>query len=369
MSKPIRVLQVVTHMNRGGLETMIMNYYRKIDKNKIQFDFLTHRPANEIKDYDTEIKELGGKIFHLPRLNPFSFKYHKALTEFFEEHAEYQIIHVHQDCMSSVILKHAKRAGVPVRIAHCHSSNQDRNILYPVKLFYKKKIKKYATHMLACGIIAGNWMFGDDVRFNVLPNAIDLEQYIYSLEVRDRVRSEFNIDSDTFVIGNVGRFCKVKNHTFLVDVFGEVLKENSKAKLVLVGKGENMGRIRSKVKEMGIESSVLFLGVRKDVCELLQMMDIFVAPSIYEGVPVSIIEAQAAGLRCVISSGIPMDCKITDLVTQIGLDKGIYYWSEHILNNCIYQRTNRSEDIKKNHYDIAENAKRLQNLYLNEIDG
>ena len=366
MNEPIRVLHVVTHMNRGGLETMIMNYYRKIDKSLIQFDFLTHRPIDEKKDYEDEILNMGGRIYHISRLNPFSPAYHSSLDSFLKKHPEYSIIHVHQDCLSGIILRHAKKAGIPVRIAHCHSSNQDKNLLYPIKLFYKRNIRKYATKMIACGEVAGKWMFGLESSFDVLPNAIDSEQYTYSHETRMRLRKELKIAPDTLVIGHVGRFCTVKNHSFLIDVFKEVLNINSNALLVLVGQGETMDYARSKVHDLDMDAKVLFLGLRKDVAELLQMMDVFVLPSIYEGVPVSIIEAQAAGLKCVISSGVPLDCKVTNLVTQLDLEKGIDVWSQQIISNSVYQRMSTSEQINKAHYDIVENVKWLQDLYLSE---
>ena len=364
MDRPIRILHVVTHMNRGGLETMIMNYYRNIDKSLIQFDFLTHRPENEKKDYDDEIIALGGVIYHLPKLNPFSISYHRALDDFFEEHPEYSIIHVHQDCLSGIVLKHAKKAGILIRIAHCHSSSQDKNVLYPVKMYYKSKIKKYATKMFACGTAAGKWMFGNNEDFDVLPNAIDVNQYIYSLDIRKTMRLEFNIASDTLVIGHVGRFCNVKNHDFLVDVFADLLKKKRDAVLILVGQGEKQGLIRKKVQNMGIADNVLFLGLRNDVCNILQMMDIFILPSLYEGVPVSIIEAQAAGLKCLVSSCIPIDCKLTNLVLQMKLEDGAKCWSNQILDDYNYCRTNTKKEIVKSHYDIVENAKWLQKFYL-----
>ena len=150
----IRILQVVTHMNRGGLETMLMNYYRNMDRSRVQFDFLTHRPYEG--DYGEEIRQMGGKLYHLPTLNPFSVSYHKALGWFFDEHPEYQVIHVHQDCLSGVILHVAKQHGVRVRIAHSHGANQIRDLRYPVKLVYRHFISRYATHLMACGEGAGN---------------------------------------------------------------------------------------------------------------------------------------------------------------------------------------------------------------------
>lgn len=179
----IRVLHIVTYMGRGGLETMLMNYYRHIDRNKVQFDFLVHRDFEA--DYDAEIRELGGKIYHISRLIPWSHSYREKLKHFFREHSEYKIVHVHQDCLSSVALQCAKECGVPVRIAHSHTSSAVKDLKYLIKKYYMKKIPVYATDLFACGKQAGNWMFrGND--FRVIPNGICVQDYIYSEKKRKK---------------------------------------------------------------------------------------------------------------------------------------------------------------------------------------
>lgn len=225
MGEPIRVLQVVTHMNRGGLETMLMNYYRNIDRSKIQFDFLTHRPENEKKDYDDEIRSLGGKIYHMPMLNPFSPSYMKSLDKFFKEHKEYQIVHSHLDCLSAYPLKAAKKNGVPVRIAHSHNTSQERNLKYLIKDYSKRQIPKYATHLFACGQEAGKWMFGKH-KFQIMNNAIDAKKFIYNEEVRMEKRKELGLEGK-FVIGHVGRFNLQKNHEFLIHCFEAFAEKNT----------------------------------------------------------------------------------------------------------------------------------------------
>lgn len=356
----MRVLQVVTHMNRGGLETMLMNYYRHIDREKIQFDFLVHR--QESAAYDHEIEALGGKIYRLPVLNPFSNTYKKSLRQFLENHPEYQVIHVHQDCMSSVILKEAKECGIPVRIAHSHSSGQDKNIKYLIKLWYKRQISKYATHLLACGEDAGKWMFcGAD--FQILNNAINAQNYSFNKSTRNKVRTEFGIADNEIVVGHVGRFCYPKNHTFLIDIFSEISKRVS-AKLLLVGDGELRKRIEEKVQKMQLQDKVIFTGVRGDVADLMQAMDVFVFPSNYEGVPVTMIEAQASGLPCIISDKVPIECKKTELVQQIELESPINVWAEVAIETTKLLRRNTYEEIKKASFDIKENAARLQDFYL-----
>lgn len=355
----LRILHVVTDMNRGGLETMLMNYYRAIDKNKIQFDFLTHRSYKA--DYDDEIKEMGGIIYHLPRLNPISRQYKKALNNFFDKHTEYQIIHVHQDCMSSIVLKAAKKYGVKVRIAHSHTSSQTMDVKYPIKLFYKRFISRYATQLMACSKEAGEWMF-QGAKFVVLNNAIKTSDYTYNENKRDKIRKELNIAVDELVIGHVGRFSPPKNHLFLLDVFYEIQKD-VKAKLVLVGDGCLRSEIVNKIERLGIEDKVLLMGVRKDVDCLLQGMDVFVFPSIYEGLPVTLIEAQASGIPCIISDKVPIECKKTSLVKQVKLKEDIKIWRDMTIEASKVRRIDTSKDIVNAGYDIETNAVLLTNYY------
>ena len=208
----IRVLHIVSFMQRGGLETLIMNCYRHIDREKMQFDFIVHRPFRA--DYDDEIEALGGKIYRLPRLNPFSPEYKKALVEFFTAHPEYRVVHCHLDCMSALPLAAAKQCGVPVRIAHAHSSNQDKDWKYPLKRLYMSKIPASATHFFACAQDAGEWMFpGQNI--TTINNGIETDRFSFSPEVRAEVREELGL-GDALVLGHVGRFAPQKNHTFLL---------------------------------------------------------------------------------------------------------------------------------------------------------
>ena len=362
---PIRVLHIVTYMGRGGLETMLMNYYRHIDHNKVQFDFLVHRDFEA--DYDAEIHELGGKIYHISRLIPWSHVYREQLKCFFQEHPEYKIVHVHQDCLSSVALQCAKECGVPVRIAHSHNSNQDKNWKYIVKRYYMTKIPIYATDLLACSNAAGKWMFGEKL-FQVLHNAININDYRYSTKISQKVRKQFNIDNE-IVIGHVGRFDSQKNHEFLIDIFVECVKKNPDVMLMLVGDGEGKRKIEEKVKRIGISSKVIFTGVRTDVNELMQAMDVFVFPSRYEGLPVTMIEAQAAGLPCVISDHISEECIVTsDLISVKKLSGPASEWAECILEKVKGGRRDALEEIEKSGYDIEIEAKKLEQIYLEKYD-
>ena len=363
MQTPIRILHVVTYMGRGGLETMIMNYYRHTDRTKVQFDFLTHRDFRA--DYDDEIEALGGRIYHLPRLVPWDKNYHKALEDFIVSHPEYKIIHVHQDCLSSIILKAAKKHGVPVRIAHSHSSSQDKNLKYLIKLYYKHQITDYATQLFACGKEAGDWMFGGN-SYRIVNNAIDTSLYAFNWQRQMQLRQKLGLPPDAFVIGHVGRFNTVKNHTFLVDIFAKIKQQKTDAILILVGDGELRQKTEAKAAELGLAASVIFTGIREDVPDLMQAMDCFVFPSLYEGLPVTLIEAQAAGLPCVVSDVVPAECAKTKLVEHVSLIENAETWAKKILSNIGLSRIDTSEEICRAGYDIKTNAQWLQNYYLEQ---
>lgn len=364
MKKPIRILHVVTYMGRGGLETMLMNYYRHIDRTKIQFDFLVHRDFEA--DYDSEILSLGGKIYHVSRLNPFNPSYYEKLDVFFKNHKEYKIVHVHQDCLSSIALKVAKKNNVPIRIAHSHNSSQDRNIKFFIKKHYMKSIPKYSTELFACGKDAGDWMFSG-ANYTIVRNAIDVEKFKFNLIVRNKVRNDLKLNN-SYVIGHVGRFNYPKNHEYLIDVFHKVHQLDIHTKLMLIGSGDLEEKIKEKVFSLGLKDDVLFLGNRSDVNELLQAMDVFVFPSHYEGLPVTLVEAQAAGLPIVKSTSISEQCSITPNVTSLPLNSDCTIWAQKILDICNrFERKNTSTYIVDNGYDISSNAKWLECFYLKEV--
>ena len=354
-----RILHVVTYMGRGGLETMLMNYYRHIDRNKIQFDFLVHRDFEA--DYDEEILSLGGKIYHISRLVPWSLSYREKLKSFLNSHTEYQIIHVHQDCLSAVALRCAAECGIPIRIAHSHSSSQTKDFKYPFKLFYKRFIPRYATHLIACSKAAGKWMFHSD-DFIVMNNAIDAQKYTFNPVARENMRNSLHIGANELVIGHVGRFEAPKNHDFIVDIFADILEQHS-AKLLLVGDGSRKEAISEKVAALGISDKVIFTGVRSDVADLLQAMDIFVFPSLYEGLGIVAVEAQAAGLPCIISDVVPRESILTDLVVQLPLSAGIDTWERRIIEASRMTRQDTYQLICDRGFDIHTCAHNLEIYY------
>lgn len=361
---PIRILHIVTYMGLGGLETFLMNVYRNIDHEKLQFDFLVHRDFRA--DYDDEIEALGGKIYRLPRLNPFSPGYKKALLDFFAAHPEYRIVHCHQDCLSGIPLAAAKKAGVPVRIAHSHNSDQDRNLKYIIKRYYMTKIPKTATHFFACSKAAGEWMFPQQ-NVTVINNGIKTDRFIYRPEIRDAVRKELGLQ-DELVLGHVGRFSPQKNHDFLIDIFYQVHKKNSKSVLLLVGAGPLEEKIRKKVENLDLTEAVHFLGLRTDVDRIYQAMDVFVMPSLYEGLSLSTVEAQTAGLKCVFSGSVTVECAITDRVEFVPADVAAGIWADVILRDGDHERTGYADIVKAAGYDIQTTAQWLQNFYWEKFE-
>lgn len=252
---------------------------------------------------------------------------------------------------------------MPVRIAHSHNSNQDKNLKYLIKLHYMKKIPAFATALFACGKDAGDWMFGGK-QYHVMANAVEVKKYQYKPSVAEKIRNEWNI-SDELLVGHVGRFNPQKNHTFLIDIFYEIQKINPYARLLLVGDGDGKKEIQEKARELGIADHIIFAGVRTDVEEQMQAMDVFVFPSLYEGLPVTMVEAQAAGLPCIISDQVPEECIITtNLVTTQKLTDSPKIWAEHILGRAKNTRTDHYDEIKSHGYDIEEAAKWLQNYYM-----
>ncbi|MGN0468274.1 MAG: glycosyltransferase family 1 protein [Acutalibacteraceae bacterium] len=361
---PIRILQVVSIMNRGGEETMIMNYYRRMDRDKIQFDFLVHQDAEGV--YEDEIKKLGGRIYRAFPIRPWNYsKYRKWLDNFFKEHNEFSAVHAHilENC--GFVLESAKNAGIKVRIAHSHLAQVPFDYKYPFRVYGKHVLKNCGvTKRLACGEEAGQYLFGKD-DFEVMPNAVDMDSFGYNEEIRKSKRKELNLENK-IIIGNVARFHVVKNQTYLVDIFASFLKREKDAVLLLVGMGEQMENVKQKVSSLGLEDKVFFLGVRTDVNELLQAMDVFVFPSKLEGLPLSLVEAQCAGLPCLLSDRVAKETAITDLVEFIPLEKSPDEWAQCVSEALKKERKNVNDQISAAHYDIAQNVSRLEKIYLGE---
>lgn len=295
-NEPIRVLHIVPNMQAGGLETLIMNIYRNIDRTKVQFDFLVHYTGNYF--YDDEIRSLGGRIYKLSVRDDNNFiKYLKDLDAFFKKHPEYKIVHGHMESLGQFYFKAAKKNGVPVRVAHSHNSATENTIKGKIKGLLLKRYKVFATDYFACSQKAGEFMFANK-KFTVLKNAIIVNNFIYNENERNRLRKELGIKGK-IVIGHAGRFCEQKNHKFLIDVFKKIADLENNAVLLLIGAGETFEKVKEQVCEYGLEERVIFLGVRKDIASLYQAMDCFVFPSLFEGLGIVAIEAQCSGLPVV----------------------------------------------------------------------
>lgn len=358
--EPIRILQCVSNMDRAGIETMIMNFYRNIDRTKVQFDFIVNK--SKPGDYDEEILALGGKIYKSPGLNPLKFfKYQRFMRNLFSEHPEYKVIHCQNEAMGYYALKAANDCKIPVRISHSHNTTTRKDLKYPIKIFCKNQLKKVANVLVACSHAAGKYLFNEDVK--VINNAIDTSKFIYNSEIRNKIRKKYNLQNK-FVIGHVGRFEPQKNHEQLIRIFKEVNKINKDAILLLIGTGTLEEKIKEEIKNEKLEDYVIFTGGISNVNEFYQAMDVFVLPSFHEGLPVVGIEAQTSGLPCVFSNTITKEVKIINEVDFVGLDEDLDIWSETILKYKYLKRENKQKEMINAGYDIKESSKSIENWYI-----
>lgn len=370
MDRPIRILQIVTQMNRAGLENRLMDIYRNIDRGRVQFDFYTCR--KEIGSFDDEIKAMGGKVYYSDPLDLKGIHWiSRRFKSFLLDHIEYKIVHCHLNQWCGLVLKGAKQANVPVRIAHSRTSLQKLNAKNFIKNFVKLSTNRYATHYFAVSRKAGEWLFGkkmlDSGKVEVWPNAIDCKKFIFNPQMRERMRMTLGLGNDLTLI-HVGNLRPEKNHSFLFHVFKQVLEKQPSAKLILVGRDMSDGAIQSLAREIHIDQSVQFLGSRSDVPDLLQAGDVFVFPSLYEGFPGAVLEAEAAGLPCVISDTITDEVCITNNVKQLPLGD-IRPWVEEIIKAVQYERKDTSSQLYRAGYDITTLTEKLMGFYENIFQG
>lgn len=365
--EPVRIAQVMGKLSAGGVESVLYNYYRNIDHNRFQFDFYVD--ADSPCQPSQELIDMGARYFIVPPYQKLP-QYIAALTRLFREN-RYQIVHSNMNTLAVFSLFAAWRAGIPVRICHNHSSagkgETARNMMkYALRPF----AKVFATDYCACSKYAGEWLFGkrsmQKGQVTVFKNAIDLERFRFDSAVRKSVRRELGLDGK-YVVGHVGRFCTTKNHNFLINVFTEVFSRRKDAVLLLVGDGELIGTIQEKVNRLGLEDAVCFLGVRTDVERLYQAMDVFVLPSLYEGLGIVNIEAQAAGLPCVVSDRIPMEAKVTNNIHFISLGTKPGEWAEQIIHYAEFKRQNVISEICDCGFDITAEALGLQEFYQSKL--
>ena len=360
--QPIRILQIVPNMQSGGLETLIMNIYRNINREHIQFDFLVH--YKEKKFFDDEIESLGGKIYRFSlRDDNNILKYIYQLNKFYKAHKEYKVIHCHMSSIGFINFFIAKFNGIKFRIAHSHNNSTDKTLKGKIKNLLIRPYKFISTLNFACSNSAGKFLFGNK-KFEVVPNAIDIELFKYNIEKRNKVRNALKIGSDTFVVGHVGRFNVQKNHKFIIEIFREIKNNNDNSILILVGSGELENNIKELVKKYKLEDSVIFMGNRADVYELYQCFDCFLFPSLFEGLGITLIEAQISGLKCYTSKDVvAKEAKITDNIEYIDLSLTANEWATKILANSSYERIEHSKAAIDNGFDIKMLGKKMENLY------
>ena len=369
---PIRVLHRGMSYNRGGIESYLINYYRHMDRELVQFDFIV--PEGMTIAFEDEIKTMGGCIYKEIvgiKKNPIKGLFYDR--KFFKNHSEIQILHIN-DCSAANLrlMKTAKKCGVQTRILHSHNNDYlvplRKRQLFVEKL-NKKNLAKIATDLVACSDDAGRFMFGNS-SFKVIKNAVDVEQYLYSSDKSALYRNEWGIPDNVNVLGCVARFDYQKNHDYLLDVFAEYKKIDEKAILILVGDGPLRNEIENKINELGLSNSVKLLGMRADVSELLNAFDLFVLPSRSEGLGIVFVEAQINGLGCVTSDNVPREVNILDKIEYLALEEGAEIWAkriDEIINNMKCDRTTDIQRVRDAGYDIKIEAKKLQDFYLSKI--
>lgn len=360
----IRVLHMIGSLNIGGSQSMIMNLYRNIDREQIQFDFVIDHPSHLY--YAEEIKKLGGCIHVMEPFKGSNTKsVKKAWNTFFDEHPEYRILHSHVRSYASLYIPIAKKHGVKT-IIHSHSTSNGKGIASIVKAIMQFPLRYQADYFFGCSREAGKWLFGKKIvnskRYFMLKNAIDTKKYEVSMETRKIYRTNFGATEVTNVLVHVGRFHESKNHMFLLDVFQEYNRKHRDSILVLVGDGELRERIEEHIKELDLEENVNLLGNRNDVAEILQAADYFLFPSNWEGLPVTVVEAQAAGLPCFVSSNVTKDVNVSELVLNLPINQGTEVWVEAIEKSVI-ERKNVMSSIVSAGFDITSSSAWLTKFY------
>lgn len=367
MAEAVRILHVLGNTQLGGAESRIMDLYRHMDRKRVQFDFLVH--TDQEGYFDREIREMGGRIFRIPRFKVYNyFSYRKAVAAFFKEHHEFQVVQGHITSTAAIYLPEAKKAGIQVTVAHARSAGVDKGLKGVLTRLLRRNLSKKTDVMFSCSRLAGISVFGkkavEEGKTVFIPNAIDCKAFDYNKEIREKIRQELGI-VQRYVIGHVGSFRYAKNHEYLLKIFACLCKGQGKEKyvLLLLGEGSGMDGIRQLAKELGIERQVYFLGNRSNIGDYYQAMDYFVYPSRFEGLPGAVVEAQTAGLRCLISDTICQEVMVTDLVHAMDIQEDPASWAEYILKTAGGQRRGRMEEMQKAGFDVNTQVKVMTKFY------
>lgn len=396
MERPIHVLHVLGGVGLGGAESRIMDLYRQMNREEIQFDFLVHADAvkrgfqemrqtgsgaekQSVKNdtnvrkpqfYDEEIQAMGGHIYVLPKFKVYNyFAYRKAVTAFFAAHREFRVVQGHMTSTAGIYLPIAKKAGVPVTVAHSRNAGVVKGAKGLATRFFRRGLAKKADYCFACSVLAGQDVFGEETvkagQVKIIYNAIDVGRFTYDEKVRQEVRAQLDI-GEGLVLGHVGRFQYQKNHPYLLEVFAAVCKERQDARLLLLGEGEDMPAMKEKCGQLGIAERVHFLGNRRDAERFYQAMDFFLLPSFFEGLPGVLVEAQAAGLRCLVSDAVTKEAQATDLVTYLSIEEPPERWAEEILKQADYARRDTAQEMRQAGFDVRTQAEGYRRFYLGE---
>lgn len=363
--EPARILHAVTRMDRGGIETFLMRVYRHIDRDRVQLDFLVHKPNPGA--YDEEIRALGGRIYPISfSYNPLSLpRYIRELKAFFTAHPEYRVAHAHLNAFNGIYLSAAAGANVPVRIAHIHAQSSGSALREPLWNLVKRVGSRAFTERYACSEQAGLWAYGRQAPFSVIENGIPLSLFAFDDDTRARVREQHGLQG-RMVIGHVGAFRPDKNQIFLVDVLAEVRKRNQSAALLLVGAGSEQSKVSDRAAALGLTSHVVFAGETSATEKYYSAMDVFAFPSIDEGLGIVAIEAQASGLPSILSTGVPAEAAATDLVIRLPLNgnTSAAQWADAILSQSVQPQDRGLAHPGLVQFDIARTARQLQDVYL-----
>lgn len=364
MDRVVKVLYVNGNiMKRGGIEAFMMNYFRNIDPAKVHIDFLVHGYGKG--EFDEEIQARGSRILHVPTKSKHPLKYVKELKKIFLT-GKYDIVHSHVDAMSCWVLKVAKECGIRVRIAHSHNTDHltTNRIKYAINEYARNNICRYATHRFACSEAAGRWLFGENA-FQVIPNAIECDRFRFSEKLRKRMRKEIGFCDENIVIGHVGRFDTQKNQGFLIDVFEKLYQKNPNVRLMLIGDGWMKKSIEVSVREKKLQDVVSFMGSQKDVNNYYNAMDLFVLPSLFEGLGIVLLEAQINGLPAFASDVVPEEVVISDNVKFLPLDEK--KWVLELFESIAMVGNRIGNYINCEKYDIRKAALMLTEIYIDIV--
>lgn len=367
MTKQVRVLHVLGSTNLGGAESRIMDLYRHIDRRQVQFDFLVHTAKEG--HFDREIEGMGGRIYRVPRFRIYNyFSYVKAIKKFFKECHDFTVVQGHMTSTAAVYLPIAKKTGVTVTVAHARSAGVDKGLKGNLTKWLRRKLPQKTDYMFTCSEIAGRAVFGnkavEEGKTIFIPNAIACDNFVRNEEIRLQIRKELQAENK-YIIGHVGRFHYAKNHEYLLQIFAEIIARGDKDyMLLLLGEGGGMDSAKELAGNLGIADKVCFAGNKTNVYDYYQAMDYFVYPSRYEGLPGTVVEAQAAGVRCLISDSICREVMVTDLVHDMSIDGSPKEWADYVIATQEYDRSDRVEEMKLAGFDVKTQAEIMADFYM-----